>query len=110
VDDLTSSNEATLKSLEFIFRELDDAVFECAFAYPGLYDILQRIYPFTSFAKVLQKVMNDVLITLNKRRSGKEGRKEDVLQHVIDAQEGVGNIRSTTSASARLIDDHTLGV
>ncbi|KAL1472626.1 hypothetical protein MTO96_022907, partial [Rhipicephalus appendiculatus] len=108
VDDLTSSNEATLKSLEFIFREMDDAVFECAFAYPGLYGILQRIYPFTSFAKVLQKVMDDVLITLNNRRSGNEERKEDVLQHVVDAQEGVANIRSTTSASARLIDDHTL--
>ncbi|KAL1487030.1 hypothetical protein MTO96_031121, partial [Rhipicephalus appendiculatus] len=108
VDNQTSSNEATLKSFEFIFREVDNALIESAFAYPGLYGILQRLYPFTAFAKAVQKVMDDALVTLNKRRSGKEGRKEDVLQYVVDAQEGVGNIRSTTSASARLIDDHTL--
>ncbi|KAL1487073.1 hypothetical protein MTO96_046690 [Rhipicephalus appendiculatus] len=94
--------------LNFIFREVDNALIESAFAYPGLYGILQRLYPFTAFAKAVQKVMDDALVTLNKRRSGKEGRKEDVLQYVVDAQEGVGNIRSTTSDSARLIDDHTL--
>ncbi|KAL1487120.1 hypothetical protein MTO96_031106, partial [Rhipicephalus appendiculatus] len=42
VDNQMSSNEATLKSLEVIFREVDNAVFESTFAYPGLYAILQR--------------------------------------------------------------------
>ncbi|XP_049273331.1 cytochrome P450 3A6-like [Rhipicephalus sanguineus] len=104
----TNSNDGALKSFEVIFREADSALFESAFAYPGLYSILQRLYPFTSFSKALQKVMDDALITLNKRRSGEEGRKEDVLQHVIDAQEGVGNVLPTASANVRFIDDHIL--
>ncbi|XP_037521386.2 cytochrome P450 3A6 [Rhipicephalus sanguineus] len=108
VDCQANSDDATLKSFEVIFREVDDALVESAFAYPGLYSILQLLYPFTSFSKAVQKIMDDALITLNKRRSGEEARREDVLQHVIDAQEGVGNILPTARANVRCIDDHTL--
>ncbi|XP_037572152.1 cytochrome P450 3A4-like [Dermacentor silvarum] len=108
VDYQTESDDPALKSFEVIFQEADNALFESAFAYPGLRSILQCLYPFTSFCKAVQKVMDDTLIIINKRRRGEKERKDDVLQVIVDAQEGVGNILPTTSDNVRFINDHTL--
>lgn len=108
VDCQRNSNDPALKSFEVIFKEADNTFFEGTFAYPGLRSLLLCIYPFTSFCKALQKVMDDALHVLKERRSGKSKRKEDVLQHVVDAQQGIGDILPTTNANARSIDDPTL--
>ncbi|XP_050041541.1 cytochrome P450 3A29-like [Dermacentor andersoni] len=102
------SDDPVHKSFEVIFQEADNALFESAFAYPGLRSILQCLYPFTSFCKAVQKVMEHTLIIINKRRSGENERKVDVLQHILDAQEGVSNFPLTSSTNARFMDDHTL--
>lgn len=108
VDCQTNSHDPALKSFEVIFKEADNTFFEGTFAYPGLRSLLLCIYPFTSFCKALQKVMDDALRVLKERRSGESERKEDVLQHVVDAQQGIGDILPTTNANARSIDDTTL--
>ncbi|XP_070378928.1 cytochrome P450 3A4-like [Dermacentor albipictus] len=134
-DRRTKSYDPVLSSLNAIFQEADNALFEGAFTYPGLRSILQCLYPFTYFCKAVQKVMDHALITINKRRrdeterkgdvlkhilDAQEGvghflptppeteRKDDVIQHILDAQKGVGNFLPTARTSARLIDDHKL--
>ncbi|XP_070380735.1 cytochrome P450 3A29-like [Dermacentor albipictus] len=41
-------------------------------------------------------------------KDGESERKVDVLQHILDAQEGVSNFPLTASTNARFMDDHTL--
>ncbi|KAH6943400.1 hypothetical protein HPB50_020897 [Hyalomma asiaticum] len=106
--DLLTRTVLGRQSFEVIFKEAENTFFEGSFAYPGLRSLLLCIYPFTSFCKALQKVMDDALPVLKERRSGESERKEDVLQHVVDAQQGIGDILPTTNANARSIDDPTL--
>ncbi|KAL1439503.1 hypothetical protein MTO96_010144 [Rhipicephalus appendiculatus] len=117
VDDLTSSNEATLKSLEFIFREMDDAVFECAFAYPGLYGILQRLYPFTAFAKAVQKLVSTpplsslaFLLYLLAKHPDEQVKIRDEIASVLRAKEvshhgGLSATECTTTTSSAAKQD-----
>nr|XP_054930960.1 cytochrome P450 3A8-like [Dermacentor andersoni] len=134
-DRRTKSDDPVLRSLNVIFQEADNALFEGAFAYPGLRSILEWLYPVTSFCKAVQNVMDHTVITIKKRRKGETERKgdvlqhildaqkgvghflptareterkDDVLQHILDAQKGVGNFLPTARSSARLIDDHKL--
>ncbi|XP_075559670.1 cytochrome P450 3A24-like [Dermacentor variabilis] len=107
-DRQTKSDDPLYKSFEVIFHEVDHPLFETAFAYPGLRSILQWLYPFTSFGKAVQNLLEHTQIAINKRRRGENERKVDVLQHILDAQEGVDNFPLTASTNARYMDDHTL--
>ncbi|XP_070380736.1 cytochrome P450 3A6-like [Dermacentor albipictus] len=102
------SDDPVLKSLHVIFEEADNALFESVFAYPGLRSILQCLYPFTSVCKAVQNVLDHTVTIINKRRRGETERKEDVLQHILDAQEGVGSFVPTARINARFLDDHKL--
>ncbi|XP_077491377.1 cytochrome P450 3A4-like isoform X2 [Amblyomma americanum] len=108
VDCQAKNDDPSLNALRTVFREADNTVFESAFAYPGLSTILQCVYPFTPFCKAIGKVMSDTLDIINQRRSGKQPRKNDVLQHVIDTQTAMLAASAAKATSARSIDDRIL--
>ncbi|XP_029850272.2 cytochrome P450 3A6-like [Ixodes scapularis] len=83
------SDDPLLLGLRWIFEDLDKTAVENTLAQPGIRTILRHLYPLTSFSKVLSRIAKNVRDTAHKRRQGQAPREKDILQAMLDAQDGV---------------------
>lgn len=83
------SDDPLLLGLRWIFEDLDKTAVENTLAQPGIRTILRYLYPLTSFSKVLGRIAKNVRDTVHKRRQGQAPRENDILQTMLDAQDGI---------------------
>ncbi|CAN8009939.1 unnamed protein product, partial [Ixodes pacificus] len=82
------SDDPLLLGLRWIFEDLDKTAVENTLAQPGIRTIFRHLYPLTSFSKVLSRIAKNVRDTVHKRRQGQAPRENDILQTMLDAQDG----------------------
>ncbi|XP_077495144.1 cytochrome P450 3A6-like isoform X2 [Amblyomma americanum] len=91
IDCQRSTKDPMLKWMRKVFEQADKTALEGSFAFPALRHILLLLYPFTSFARCMKKMMDDVNKVTELRRTGKRPRSDDMIQMLLDAQTAAKN-------------------
>ncbi|KAK8776395.1 hypothetical protein V5799_030262, partial [Amblyomma americanum] len=108
IDCQRSTNDPMLTWMRKVFEQADKTALEGSFVFPALRPILLLLYPFTSFARCMKKMMDDVDKVTELRRTGKRPRCDNMIQMMLDAQTGAKNDSHASGKKVKTLEQRHL--
>lgn len=88
VDCQKNPNDPLLRIIQNIFEDVEDNVIKNALRFPLLRPVLEWLFPLSEYSKTIKKLTDNVRQIIYLRRTGKSPKGQDMLQLLLDAQQG----------------------
>ncbi|KAM7303614.1 putative cytochrome P450 [Ixodes scapularis] len=108
VDCQKNPTDPLLMGVQKVFEDVDNAVIVNAIRFPILRKILEWLYPYASYYKIINKITENVLNVVKLRRSGQSPRTTDMLQLMLDAQTSGEESSVGSGSNATVFEDRHL--
>ncbi|CAN8019058.1 unnamed protein product [Ixodes persulcatus] len=108
VDCQKNPTDPLLMGVQKVFEDVDNAVIVNAIRFPILRKILEWLYPYASYYKIINKITENVLNVVKLRRSGQSPRTTDMLQLMLDAQTSGEESSIGSGSNATVFEDRHL--
>ncbi|CAN7939584.1 unnamed protein product [Ixodes hexagonus] len=99
------SDDPLLKAARALILDADTNLVETAIAMPGMRTLLGLFYPFTSYCRMLGRLLENINDTVRLRRKEGGTQHKDMLQMMLDAQAGKEDAAHDVRKKGPLIED-----
>lgn len=106
VDCQTNTNHPFVVQVRKVFESADSAEVINAIQFPILRSVFAWLAPFTDYFNVANRIEADIRNILELRRRGERPRTTDMLQLMLEAQEGIHDSTVGHRGEARVMEDH----